>query len=115
MIRILASHVEIRDLTSTNLTFFPILLIICRLAWELEEIKHNFLDNYFESRAKERELFFIDFISWESIQAEIWYNKRGVTDRIIADIWENIAGCVTRGVDKDTFVRIYKTVCSGSN
>jgi hypothetical protein len=85
-----------------------------RLAWELEEIKHNFLDKYFESAARERELHFTDFITWESIQAELWYNKRGLSENIIADIWEGIAGCVSRGVDKDTFMRIYKVVCGST-
>lgn len=87
----------------------------CRLAWELEEIKHNFLDKYFESASREKELSFFDFIAWESIQAQIWYNRKGISERRIAEIWEKVAGCVTRGVDKDTFVKIYKTVCTGYN
>jgi hypothetical protein len=84
-----------------------------RLAWELEEIKHDFLENYFESAARGRELFFSDFIAWESVQVQIWYNKRGLSERVVAEIWEKITGCVTRGADKDKFVRIYKTVCRG--
>ena len=84
-----------------------------RLAWELEEIKHDFLEKYFESTARGKELSFSDFIAWESVQVQIWYNKRGLSERIVAEIWEKIAGCVTRGVDKDKFVTIYKTVCRG--
>jgi hypothetical protein len=89
--------------------------LFCRLAWELEEIKHNFLDKYFESASREKELSFFDFIAWESIQAQLWYNRKGLSERRIAEIWEKVAGCVTRGVDKDTFVKIYKTVCTGYN
>ena len=93
---------------------FLTLSAIIRLAWELEEIKHDYLDAYFETTAKERKLSFLDFINWDGIKAEIWYKKKGLTELIVADIWEGIAGCVTRGVDKDTFVKIYKTVCGVS-
>ena len=89
----------------------PNVLITYRLAWELEEIKVNFLDKYFETAARGRKLHFTDFISWERVQVELWYNKRGLTEAIVADIWEGVAGCVTKGVDKDTFHRIFRTVC----
>ena len=108
-----ASHHFLSPIHSFLLPFL-LLSLSLRLAWELEEIKHNFLDKYFESAARERELHFTDFISWESIQAELWYNKRGLSENIIADIWEGIAGCVSRGVDKDTFMRIYKVVCGAT-
>ena len=90
---------------------FSFYSIVQRLAWELEEIKHNFLENYFETASRGRKLHFTDFISWESVQAEIWYNKRGLTEVVIAEIWESDAGCISRGVDKETFVRIFKTIC----
>jgi hypothetical protein len=74
-------------------------------------LKYNLLEDFFDSAARGRELSFTDFIVWDNIQAEIWYNNKGLSETIIADIWESIAGCVTRGVDRETFITIYKTVC----
>ena len=45
-----------------------------RVTWEIEELNYNFLDNYFEKKAKGRKLSFTDFIAFENVQAEIWYH-----------------------------------------
>jgi hypothetical protein len=54
---------------------------------------------------------FSDFITWEQVQEEIWYNEKGLSEKGIAEIWEKIAGCVSREVSKETFVLIYQSVC----
>ena len=85
-----------------------------RIAWEIEEMSHEFLENYFEVKSKGRKLSFSDFIAFENVQAEIWYNEKGLTENAVADIWETIAGCVSCSVDKATFLRIYSVVCGAS-
>jgi hypothetical protein len=51
----------------------------CRLSWELEDIKYDFLERYFETAANGRELSYSTFIKWESVQAQIWYNRNGLS------------------------------------
>jgi hypothetical protein len=82
-----------------------------RVSWEMEELQYEFLDKYFESAAKKRKLAYSDFLAWENIQAEMWYNEKGLSENKIAQIWEQITGCVSKSADKDTFVKIYNAVC----
>ena len=116
-----------------------------RVTWEIEELNYNFLDNYFEKKAKGCKLSFTDFLAFENVQAEIWYHDGkgrymgscfccvpelttfssptmmfcsnhdgylGLTANLVAQIWETMAGCVSRSVDKATFLSIYNKVCS---
>jgi hypothetical protein len=48
-----------------------------RVTWEIEELNYNFLENFFEKKARGRKLSFSDFLSFENIQAEMWYNEKG--------------------------------------
>lgn len=54
-------------------------LFFYRLTWELEDIKYNFLENYFETAANGRKLSYSTFIKWESVQAQLWYNTNGLS------------------------------------
>lgn len=85
-----------------------------RISWEIEEMHHDFLENFFEVKSKGRKLSFADFIKFENVQAEMWYNEKGLTEKSVAEIWETIAGCVSSSVDKATFMRIYNVVCRSS-
>ena len=83
-----------------------------RQAWDLDDLNHELLESFFEQNAVKNKLSFSDFMSWETIRDEIWYNEKGLSEKGVAEIWENIAGCVSREVDKATFVQIYQSVCS---
>ena len=89
-----------------------------RINWEIEDMKYDHLDNFFEKNAKlvgrSKKLSFNQFISFESVQAEMWYNEKGLTVNVIAEIWEKLAGCVSRHVEKETFIDIYNKVCKST-
>ena len=81
------------------------------MEWELADLNHDLLETFFERNSVKNKLSYSDFINWETIRDEIWYNEKGINERGIAEIWERIAGCISKEVDKNTFVRIYNTVC----
>jgi hypothetical protein len=82
-----------------------------RLEWELDDLNHELLESFFERNSVKNKLSFSDFITWDQVQEEIWYNEKGLSEKGIAEIWEKIAGCVSREVNKETFVEIYQSVC----
>ena len=84
------------------------------MAWQIQEMTHDALESYFEVKAQGRKLSYSDFMNFENVQAEIWYNEKGLTENVVADIWEKIAGCVSRSVDKSTFLKIYAMVCGST-
>ena len=85
-----------------------------RLAWELEDLTHDLLETFFERNSVKNKISFSDFITWEPIREELWYNEKGLTEKGVVDIWEKFAGCVSKEVSKEIFVKIYKSVCDVS-
>ena len=105
-----------------------------RIQWAVDEMCHFHLDTYFDrkvcapymivdspprphrrttAQARGKTLSFSDFLSFESVQAELWFHDgKGVTEAAIAALWERVAGCVSRGIDKATFFELYGAVCS---
>ena len=57
---------------------------------------------------------FSDFINWENVQEEIWYNEKGLNVKGVADIWEKLTGCTSKDATKEIFVKIYSAVCDVS-
>lgn len=48
-----------------------------RVSWEIEELNYDYLERFFENKARGRKLSFPDFISFDYVQAEMWYNEKG--------------------------------------
>ena len=96
-----------------------------RVSWELEEMSHSFLENFFDRKAAgggsggDRSdgggvfLSFADFLAFENVQAEM--ALFGLRERNVAAAWERIAGCVSRGVSKADFLTIYRSLCGGQD
>ena len=96
-----------------------------RVTWEIEEMSHSYLENFFDRKAARNGsdggsgggnpggmlLSFADFLSFENVQAEM--ALFGLRERSVAVAWERIAGCVSRGVSKSDFLKIYHLVCGG--
>ena len=67
------------------------------------------------TQARGKTLSYTDFLSFESVQAELWFaDGKGLTEAAIATLWERVAGCVSRGIDKATFYELYGAVVSNS-
>ena len=77
-------------------------------------MNHDLLETFFERNAVKNKLSFSDFINWENVQEEIWYNEKGIDVKGVADIWEKLAGCTSKEVSKEIFVKIYSAVCDVS-
>jgi hypothetical protein len=85
-----------------------------RKKWELDDLNHNRIEDFFDRTSRFNLLSFNDFIVWEGVKEELWYNEKGLKESDIADIWVRLVGCTSKECNRQVFTKIFNIVCGAA-
>lgn len=84
------------------------------LAWMEEDLEYDMLLSFFQKHASGSEslLAFKDFIAWDKITGEMWYNAKSLSKESIGGKWCDLCGNLEKSIDFDQFCFLYRDICS---
>lgn len=79
--------------------------------WLERDLELDCLHAFFDSACSEGALAFAQFIRWDRIKSEMWYNEKSLSPESIARRWALTAGSLENTLDFNQFSALYKEIC----
>ena len=83
-----------------------------RIQWQEEKLISDMLEKFFYSYSVNNRLTFQQFIQWDVIKSEIWYND--LLPEYIQELWSKVSSRDNNTVGFKEFRKLYETICSDS-